>query len=88
MGCLRPKAPANSQTDSASHPASLQYGSCELKRSAELAAGQAPIYGNSGIDVVPVLAGFNVPVPDSEAGAATAATATPAGETLVGTAGR
>lgn len=50
--------------------------------------GAAPIYGNSGIDVVPVLAGFNVPVPDSEAGAAAAATATPAGETLVGTAGR
>lgn len=40
-------------------PAPLQYGYCELKHSDELAAGKDPLYGDSGIDVVPVMTGFS-----------------------------
>lgn len=36
----------------------VQYGSCELLHSAEVAAGEGPAYGNSGFDEVPVISGW------------------------------
>ncbi|KAL6766775.1 hypothetical protein ACKKBG_A37315 [Auxenochlorella protothecoides x Auxenochlorella symbiontica] len=36
----------------------VNYGSCELLHSAEVAAGEGPAYGNSGFDEVPVISGW------------------------------
>lgn len=36
----------------------LQYATCDLIHSPEVAAGQPPAYGNSGVDSVPMVSGY------------------------------
>lgn len=48
------------------------FGACELMHSDSVAAGQSVAYGDSGIDVVPIISGYK---PDAAAPAAAVATA-------------